>query len=97
MKKPEELIELLSALRGEIRSSSALVEDDSHVAVFIGRGTLNLDANEAAMILHSVGTVARFFEALGSSPGMAIEISNIAIDEDVKEALDERFSTVDEL
>ena len=97
MKKPEELIELLDTLRQEVRSSSALAEEDAHMAVYIGKGTLNLDANESALVLHSRSTVKRFFEAIGSPDDTSIEITSIAIDDDVKEALDAVFSTVDEL
>lgn len=97
MKKPEELIELLAALETEVRSPSVLTDEEAHLIIFIGRGTLNLNAQEAALVLNDADSVTRFFEALGSLPSMAVEIHNIAIDEDVKAALEERFSTVDEL
>jgi hypothetical protein len=97
MKKPEELIELLTALRDEVRSSSVMTEDDSRIAVYIGKGTLNLDAAESSLLLNSRSTVTRFFEAIGSPSGASVELYSLAIDDDVKEALDNRFSTVDEL
>lgn len=97
MKKPEELIDLLSALRAEVRSSSVLTENDSRIAVYIGKGTLNLDADESTLVLHSKATVRKFYEAIGSPPATPIELYSLAIDDEVKETLDNLFSTVDEL
>ena len=97
MKKPEELIELLEALATEVRKSSALTEDTSRIAVYIGKGTLTIDSTDTPLILHSPGTVKRFFEALGSPAGTAIEVYDTAVNDDVLETLEELFSTADVL
>ena len=97
MKYPEELKELLDALINEVRSSSVMTDIGSRVAVYIGKGTLNLDAAEVSLLLHNSSTVTRFFEAIGSPSAASIELYSIVIDDEVKEALDNKFSTVDEL
>lgn len=96
MKKPEELIELLSALADEVRSSSAMADEGASMTFFLRSDSFNLTGDEAVLVLHNAETVSRLFEALGSPSGMDVEIKGIAIDEDVRQALDDRFSNVDE-
>lgn len=97
MKKPEELNDLLTELREEIDRPSASYETESKVVVWIGRGQLNLTAQEAVFFLHSPDTVARFYEAIGAPDDCGIEIHGFDLDDEVKSALDATFSTVDEL
>jgi hypothetical protein len=97
MKKPEELIELIEALRSEVARPSAAFDTGARVTVFIEKGHLNLTAADAIYLLHSESTVARFFDALGCPDDTGIEIHSFEIEDEVKSALEARFSTVDEL
>lgn len=97
MKKPEELIDLVAELREEISVPSANYETDSKVTVYIGRGQLNLTAQEAVFLLHSPDTVLRFYEAIGSPDDCGIELEGFEVDDDVKTSLESMFSTVDEM
>lgn len=97
MKKPEELIDLLTELREEIARPSASYESDAKVVVYIGKGQLNITATDAVFLLDSAETVERFYEAIGAPDDCGIELHDFEVDDEVKSALDARFSTVDEL
>ena len=97
MKKPEELIDLLVELRLEIDRPSAIYEGTSRLAVYVGRGQLNITAQDAVFLLHSEDTVNRFYEAIGSPDDCGVELYDIEIEDEVKSALEARFSTVDEM
>ncbi|MGV0949178.1 MAG: hypothetical protein ACOYB3_00805 [Azonexus sp.] len=97
MKKPEELFDLLEELREEITRPSASYENGARVAVYIGRGQMNITAADAVFLLDNADTVGRFYEAIGSPDDCGIELYGFDIEEDVKSALDAHFSTVDEV
>jgi hypothetical protein len=97
MKKPEELIDLLIELRGEITRPSANYDTGAHAVVYIGKGQLNITAPDAVFLLHSVDTVRRFYEAIGGQDDTGIALYSFEIEDEVKSALDAHFSTVDEM
>lgn len=99
MKKPEELTDLLVELKEEINRPSAGYETDraAKVVVYIGRGSLTLTPNEAIFLLHNANTVERFYESIGCPDDSGVELHGMEVSDEVKEALDYHFSTVDEL
>lgn len=97
MKKPEELIDLLVELRGEIDRPSASYDGTAKLVVYIGRGQLNITAADAVFLLHSEAAVNRFYESIGSPDDCGVELYDFEIEDEVKSALDARFSTVDEM
>ena len=97
MKKPEELLDLVSDLREEIPRPSAIYDTGAKVTVYIGRGQLSITPADAVFLLHDSSTVERFYEAIGSPDDTGVELYGFEIDDEVKTALDAHFSTVDEL
>lgn len=96
MKKPDELIDLLEDLKDSISTPSAsIVDRDAKMSVFIGRGQMNVSAQDSLFILHDEESVLKFYESLGSPDDCAVEIYDIDVTDEVIEALEKSFSTVD--
>lgn len=96
MRKPDELIELLETLREEGCEPSVVAGPDAHAIVYIGKTQLELPKRDCLLLLDSEETVEGMFDALGSPVDASIELHDLEIEEDVRDALEERFTTVDE-
>lgn len=97
MKKPEELEELLDNLKLSKRHSSVeLGEDTPHAVVYIREKTLQLSGAECLLLLDTPTTVKQLVDAL-SARELSLEFHDMLLTDEVLTALEEHFSTVDEI
>lgn len=97
MKKPEELLELLDALReaGDETTVTAF-NSDAHAIVYIGKNEINLPLRDCLLLFSSEESVESFFDAIGAPTDASLSLHDLDIEDSVKSALEEKFSTVDE-
>jgi len=96
MRKPDELIELLETLRETDDPTTVMPGRDAKATVYIGKGELELPSRDCVLLFSTEETVESFFDAIGSPTDASIELHDIEVEDDVRSALEERFSTVDE-
>lgn len=97
MRKPEELLELLDALRESGDESTVTAcANDAHAIVYIGKNELTLPMRDCLLLLSSEESAGGFFDAIGSPTEARITLFDLDIDETVKSVLEELFSSVEE-
>lgn len=97
MKKPNALIELIQELQAENAGSDVEVIKTSKASISIDdpKDEIELDALECTLLFARPATVARLAEALGTKDATLI-IFDVGVSDDVTEALERNFATVDE-
>jgi hypothetical protein len=96
MKKPDELIELLETLRESGDDTTVTLGPEAEAIVYIGKNEMKLPSRDCVLLLTNEESVDSFFDSIGQPEGARIELHDMDIDQDVLDALSERFATVDE-
>lgn len=99
MSKPEELALLVEELKAEGVRSFAETNRTSKAIFYLNadddRG-FELSGEECRLLLASPSTVNRMVSTLPESSEISIELFDISITDDVRDALERKFATVDE-
>lgn len=97
--KPAPLDPLIEELRGEIEESSVGSAPDSYAKIEDVKNGLDFELNrqECEAVFHSPSTVRCFFETIGSPDEAVLELHELMLSAEVLEALERRFTAVDEL
>ena len=96
MRKPEELIELLETLRESGDETTVTTGPEAEAIVYIGRNEMRLPSRDCLLLLSNEESVDSFFDAIGAPEGARIELHDMDVADEVKEALEERFASIDE-
>lgn len=100
MKKPADLVQLIEDLKSEVHDSS--VGGDKHSKVVIHTEPddeigISLNFEDCKLLLHSEKTVRQMHEALDEPEEASISIHGLDLNQDVQDALERTFMSVDEL
>jgi hypothetical protein len=91
--KPEELQQLLTEL--DCQADSKVASKSRMTIIHDELGTLTLNGNEVATLLHSVETVNQMFDAIGQEADCTVEVSDFEVSPEVNERLEEIFDYVE--
>jgi hypothetical protein len=99
MSKPEELVQLVEELKAEGNLSFVEITRTSKAIFYLddddAKG-FELSGEECRVLLASPSTVYRMVDTLPESSEISIELFDIVISDDVRDALERKFATVDE-
>lgn len=87
---------MVEDLENEIHDSTVTVSPDSEATIIGDFGTVVLDARQCQVLFHSRHAVTCLYETLGSPKSAAITLHELGIMADVMDALERRFSAIDE-
>jgi hypothetical protein len=97
--KPTAVQQLLDELKTEALARTADVLPDSKTVIYSDasdkRG-ISFNAEESRLILDSIERVDRLMDALGETDGASICLFDITVTDEVRDALERRFTAVDE-
>lgn len=99
MSKPEELALLVEELKSEGILSFVETNRTSKAIFYLSANDddgFELTADECRLLLASPSTVNRMVNTLPESAEISIELFDITINDDVRDALERNFATVDE-
>jgi hypothetical protein len=98
MEKPHALVQLIEELDSEEESSVVTIED-SHATVYLADDDkgMRLNRREVELLLHDTNTVRQFFEALDEPEDCSVELCSVRLEQDVQDALERCFVSVDEV
>ena len=97
MKKPNALAELIQELQAENAGSDVEVIKTSKASIFVDdpKDGIELSALECALLFASPAAVKRLAEVLDNKAATLI-LFDVGVSDDVAEALERNFATVDE-
>jgi hypothetical protein len=98
MEMPHALEQLIADLdTGE--ESSVVTIEDSHAVIYLADDTegMRLNRREVELLFNDTNTVRQLFEALDEPEDCAIELCNVRLEQNVQDALERCFASVDEV
>lgn len=97
MSRPNALIQLLNDLKAESVSTTVVTIRKSSAVISIGADDdIVLTPEECELLFDTPETVQQLFEALDEPQDASIELVNISVEDEVLEAMNELFSSVDQ-
>jgi hypothetical protein len=100
MKKPADIVQLLEDLKDEVHDSSVGTDKTSKAVIHLDPDDekgFTLNAEECRLLLHSEVTVRQLFEALDEPEEASISLHSLDVTQQVQDALERSFMSVDEL
>lgn len=100
MKKPADLVQLIIDLKDEVHDSSVGTDKTSKAIVHLDpedEKGISLSAEECKLLLHNEDTVRQMHECLGDPDEASISLHNLDLTQEVQDALERTFMSVDEL
>lgn len=98
MSKPSALIQLLDDLKAHNMGTTVVTILKSNATIFqeSDESEITLNAEECELLFDSAETVQQLFDALGAPPDASIELTNVRIEDDVADTLNELFCSVEQ-
>lgn len=100
MKKPADLVQLIEDLKEEVHDSSVGTDKSSKAILHLDpddeRGVALSEA-DCKLLLHSEDTVRQMHEAIGEPEEASISLHSLDLNQEVQDALERTFMSVDEL
>jgi hypothetical protein len=100
MKKPSDLVQLIEDLKAKVHDSSVGGDKSAKAVVHIDPEDevgVSLNFDECKLLLHSKRTVEQMHDAFGEPDEASISISGLDLTQEVQDALERTFMSVDEL
>lgn len=100
MKKPADLVQLIEDLKSEVHDSSVGGDKRSKAVVHIDPDDeigISLNFEECKLLLHSESTVKQMHDAFNEPEEASIALHGLTLDQEVQDALERTFMSVDEL
>jgi hypothetical protein len=100
MKKPADLVQLIEDLKGEVHDSSVGGDKRSKAVVHIDPDDevgISLNFEECKLLLHSEDTVKQMHDAFGEPEEASVSLHALDLNQEVLDALERNFVSVDEL
>lgn len=100
MKKPADLVQLIEDLKSEVHDSSVGGDKRSKATVHIDPDDevgISLNFEECKLLLHSESTVKQMHDAFGEPEEASVSLHSLDLNQEVLDALERNFVSVDEL
>lgn len=100
MKKPADIVQLIEDLKSEVHDTSVGGDKRSKAVVHIDSDDevgISLNFEECKLLLHSEHTVRQMHEAFGEPDEASIGLYTLDLTQEVLDALERTFVSVDEL
>lgn len=100
MSKPIEIAQLVEELRGESQRGAVETSNTSYALIFLGdqcdeNKAIQLNADDCRLLFDSPSTVDRLCDALESGDA-SLNLVDLTVPDDVRDALERQFNAVDE-
>lgn len=93
----EQLKAYLDEVVNEMTDTTVLAEDDAEARIEIkGQPFLELNRRQCQALFSTPASVRDFFQAMGKPKDAALFFKNMILDQEVEDALDRCFDSVDE-
>jgi hypothetical protein len=98
MTKPQPLIQLLDELRENSISTTVVTIGNSSATITLAGEVdgIVLSPEECELLLDTPDSVQQFHEAIGTPNDATLELHKMSVDDEVMDALNEMFSSVEE-
>ncbi len=100
MKKPVDVEHLIEELSTHKVPSTVIAHEGAKMVVIVeddGEKRYEFEQHECELVLNSVDNVEKLVEALNYPTEAYVELHSLEIEEDVRNTLESKFSTVDEM